>query len=298
MKNRALFAQIVAFCWLTLGCMHLAKPDLKRGDFEPPPTASSAEIFRLFEFAKRLENEAVDEASLERTIEAYEKLLYMAPNHMESLETLGHLYLLLGDGYQTQKSKQKKSITKAIEYNERVMLNHDEFRKRVENGDPIWEAVDVLGKDEMKAMHFWVTGVFYYYKDCLGAFGQMINFRWIKRAKRVMEHMNDVDPDWGNGMVQFNWACYYLSIPVFAGGDRDLAKEYFDKSIAKSSDQLFSIWGRAKYYYVKMGKAQEFKAELQWIVAQDLSRFSDPFPWKVYFQNDAKLMLENIDQLF
>lgn len=253
----------------------------------------------LYLEAKTVEKQANDKESLVELVNIYEKVLENNPNHLDSLSELGHFYLLLGDGFETNKSKQSKFFLKAIEANHRFMyLNNPRFRERIDSGGKLWEALDLLTENEMQAMHFWTTGVFYYYKSSLGFWGQIFNYKSLIRAKSVMQRMTDINPDWGNGMLDFNWACYYLSIPESLGGDREKSKDFFDKAVDKSKDKMAFTWGRAKYYYTKMNNPQGFKKDLEWLMNQNIDNFTDPTPWKNYFKGDAQLMLNNYEKHF
>jgi len=253
------------------------------------PRKTAQRIDQDLQRAKESENKAKDNASLSETIGAYEQVLAYDPENEEALRYLGHLYLLQGDAYSRKKSEMKALFIKALQANERLMsLRNPAFRKKVESGATVWDAAYLLTEQDMQAMHFWVTGVFYYYKDCLGFFGQVINYRWVKRAKLVMDRMAAIDPDWGDGMLYFNFGCYYLSIPETIGGDRLKAREYFDKAVALGKDIMVSRWGRAKYFHQKMNDFKEQTDDFRWVARQHIEDYKDPPAWKYYFVADAE----------
>jgi tetratricopeptide (TPR) repeat protein len=246
-----------------------------------------------------LEAKADGAESLRAVIQAYEEVLQHSPANIEALNKLGHLYLLLGDGYETSRAKKKACFIKAIQCNERAMFHGNrDFQQRLAEGAALWEALPALTLNEMNAMHFWATGVFYYYKECLGFFGQVLHFRWIVRARMVMERMSELDPDWGHGMLHFNWGCYYLAIPESLGGDRGKARDCFAKAIDHGPGFLIFRWGRAKYFHFKMRDADSFKEDLRWVATRHSDDFADPYPWKAFFQKDARFMLEHFDRYF
>ncbi|MBN2398713.1 MAG: hypothetical protein JXI33_00045 [Candidatus Aminicenantes bacterium] len=283
------FAFLAAAC-----CMHWRSPAAAPN--------SSAESFAgqpLLLRAIELESRADGAEALREAIQAYEEVLDMAPGNLEALDKLGHLYLLLGDGYEMSRAKKKACFIKAIQCNERAMFyGNRDFQKRISAGARLWESLPALTLNEMGAMHFWATGIFYYYKECLGFFGQIIHFRWIVRARMVMERMSELDPDWGRGMLHFNWGCYYLAIPESLGGDRKKARASFARAIDLGPEFMIFRWGRAKYFHFKMRDAESFKEDLRWVAAQNIADFADPYPWRVFFRKDAAFMLENFDYYF
>ena len=63
-------------------------------------------------------------------------------------------------------------------------------------------------------------------------------------------------------------------------------------------DHPLGRWGRAKYFHVKVGNRDGFVEDLEWVVAQDPRQATSPYRWNVYFQSDARLMLERVDRIF
>ena len=147
-------------------------------------------------------------------------------------------------------------------------------------------------------MFFWVNAVFYSYKEGQGFIGQMINFRWMKRAKQVMEHMTSIDPDWGGGALHFTWGVYFLSIPESIGGDRKKSAQYFRKAIEIGPKNLLNRWGRAKYYHIKMNNPQGFREDLEWVLSRDIQQSAGHPAWNTFFVKDARRLLDTMDRYF
>ena len=110
--------------------------------------------------------------------------------------------------------------------------------------------------------------------------------------------MTEIDPAWGGGAIYFTWGVYYLSIPEAVGGDRPLSAEYFAKAIVTGPDWLLNRWGRARYFHIKMGNPIEFKEDLAWVLAQDITEAPGHFAWNAYFQTDARDLLDHSDDYF
>ena len=183
-------------------------------------------------------------------------------------------------------------------YAEGAMFTNPSFRQCIQLGEPTWDACRVLGVREMDAMLFWVNAVFYSYKDGQLPMGQVLNFRWVQRARQVMDHMTSIDPDWGGGVLHFTWGVYYLSIPESIGGDRKKSAEFFSKAIEVGPDRLLNRWGRAKYFYVKMKNPRGFREDLEWVLSRDVGQSPGNAAWNAFFVRDAKQMLDTMDSYF
>lgn len=294
MKKALLIDLILLFMMAILtGCFQW---NPKYHAIDTAPSSADSEV--LLHEANKLANTADGPEKLNRAINAYENLLEIDPSIYEALTHISSLNLLMGDAYSGNRSEKIEYFRSAMNYSAQAMYTSPDFKKQVNEGAELWEAIDTLSIREMDAMFFWTTGVFYYYKEGLHPIAQVINYRWIRRAKLLMERMKVLDPEWGGGGVYFMWGLYYLSIPESVGGDRNLSSEYFDKAIAIGPHWLMNRWGRAKYFHIKMGNKEQFKMDLEWVLAQDIEKCMDHFAWKIFFRKDAYYMLAHIDEYF
>ena len=220
------------------------------------------------------------------------------PDHYPSLITLAHLYLLYGDGYVNDPSDQGAYFQKSLQYCQEAMRTNPLFEQAISDGRSPWEASGLLTVDEIDAMVFWATGVFYYYKECLGPVGQMINYPWIRRAQTMLKAAEKLDPDWGGGMIYLSWGLYYLSLPDAVGGDKVKSARYFNKAIETGPEWLIHRWARGKYFHVKMQNKAAFAGDLQWVLDQDIETARDHMAWKRFFKSDARQLLDRKDELF
>lgn len=278
---------------LSSGCMTWQPqwPDLQSS------SRQSAASVRLEE-AERLGHRADSQSAITAAVAAYQAVLDENPVNYQALVSLAQLNLLLGDGYATGITEKRAYFQKALVYAEGAMFTNPSFRERVQLGEPTWEACRALNIREMEAMLFWVNAVFYSYKEGQWYIGQVINYRWIQRARQVMEHMTSIDPDWGGGALHFTWGVYFLSIPESIGGDRNKSAAYFEKAVEIGPDRLLNRWGRAKYYYVKMKNPAGFRQDLEWVLSRDVEQSPGNFAWNVFFAREARQMLAAINRYF
>jgi len=248
--------------------------------------------------AQRLLDSAANASDLRDAIDALQAIVDADPDDVSALERLSEAMILYGAAYASDRKEKASWYESGIQTAERAMATNEEFRVRVEAGEPIGAASDSLGQAEMRPMLFWVTGVSYYFKECLTSPGRAVSFRWMMHTKRVMDRMLALDPEFERGAVLFSLAIYHIAAPPGAGRDLDLSADYFDRAIEAGPSSLLVRWGRAKYFHVKTGDRDAFRQDLEWVLAQDPHAASSTYAWNVYFQSDARTMLGAIDETF
>lgn len=259
------------------------------GENAPGPALAGADA--LFE-------NAGDAGRLQQAIRAYEALLPSAPDRGAVLARLSEAHILFGAAYADGKNAKAHAYTTGIRYAERAMAGNPAFLRRVKAGEPLGDASAELGRAEIRPMLFWVTGVSYYYKECLGGLGHLLQFRWMLRTRQVMERMMELDPAYEHGAVPFSLAIYFIGLPASAGRDLERSAELFAQSVADAPSSLLAPWGRARYLHVRTGDRAAFQRDLEWVLAQDPTRAESPLRWNVYFQRDARELLGRIESLF
>lgn len=280
---------------LVVGCMSWApgyetpyRPSSVAPERGAQPSADADELFAV----------AGDANALAAARRAYESRLETNPEDYDTLVRLSEVYILTGAAYSPTRRAKAEAYVVGIRLAEAAMATNAAFRRRVDAGATLGEAVKELGAEEMKAMLLWVTGVSYYFKECLSGLGHVVNFRWMTRTRETMEHMMAIAPDFEHGAVPFSLGIYYRALPASAGGDLERSKELVDQAVAMSGDHFLARWGRAKYVSVALDDRESFEADLRWVLSQDPSSASSSFAWNVYMQRDAAEMLERIDSIF
>lgn len=243
--------------------------------------------------------EAADTAErLRDTIAAYEFILQNEPSNTHLLTQLAEANILYGAAYARSASEKAAAYRNGIRFAERAMTANPEFRARVASGATIGEAADTLTTADIRPMLFWATGVSYYFKECLSGFARLTHYRWMLQTREVMERMMELDPAHEAGAVPFSLAIYHIGSPPGAGRDLERAASLIDQAIAVSPGSLLPRWGRAKYLHVRTGDREAFRRDLEWVLAQDPRAPGSSYRWNVYFQRDARAMLEAIETHF
>lgn len=298
--KRAARTLIPALPLLFGGCMSWTpgwqSQPIGRASDRPPAAAPAVDAGSALARAESLFEEAIDAGRLRRTIAAYDEALRLAPEAGEVLVRLSEAHILYGAAYAEGQRERALSYTTGIRYSERAMALNPGFRRRVELGETVGEASVELGIQEMRAMLFWVTGVSYYYKECLSPLGNLLQFRWMLRTRQVMERMMALDPGFEHGAVPFSLGIYFIGLPPSAGGDLQRAGDLLARAVAESPTSLLPRWGRAKYLHAKTGDRAAFRRDLEWVVEQDPGAADSPLRWNVYFQRDARELLAGNDR--
>lgn len=249
--------------------------------------------------AEELRQGASSREQLSVLIETYETILEVDPEHKQTLSDLAQYHMLMGAAYSENLKEKKQQFRKAIAYSEKIMYLNGEFKRRIDAGQTLWEASEVLTRNEADGMGWWSTAVFYYFKECIPDAFKIFNSQWIARNRIFMDKLETVAPDWNGGANYFNFGLYYLALPDALGGSLEKSAEYLQKAESTDPKRLLFRWGRAKYYYYYQENRQGFKKDLEWVLAQDPHRpTGDTYPWNAYFQTQAQELLSSIDELF
>lgn len=242
--------------------------------------------------ARRLGDVIDSPASARAAIVAWEAIAAGQPDQPEAFIELATLRLLEGAAYRNTRKDRLKCYVAALQDCERAMATNPGFHRRVQQGQKPWEAVAALGPREMGAMNFWSTGVFYIFRDCLGLFGRIINFRAMEGARDMLVRMDAIDPAWEEYVSAFSWGIYYLAMPSSRGGDKVRARESFDLAVTRGVHRTLPRWGRAKYYYLPRGEIAAARADLTAVVERDLDELGGNRSWNRNFQAEAASLLK------
>lgn len=291
-SSRLLF-MLPAF--LLVGCMSWT-PGWESAAVPPSTPGSAGEP--SIEQAEQAFYRADSREALEEARSEVARILADGGASKRSLRLASEIEILKGAAYDPDRGAKTNSYRNGIEYAERAMATHPEFAAKIRDGAELAEAVEVLGAEYGEEMLLWVTGVSYYFKECLSGLGHLVNFRWMLRTSTVMDHLAAVAPELQHGAVPFSLGIYNIGLPRSAGGDLELAAEYLDSAVSQSGSSLLPRWGRAKYLWVKTGDEEAFRSDLEWVLAQDPNGGDSPYSWNAYFQRDAREMLANIDRWF
>ncbi len=253
------------------------------------PTPQSKQLLAI---AHDLYMQANDLESLTRSIKAYQTVLIHNRGDYEALVQLSNQYILMGTAYFHNRKEKSAYFKKAMRHAELAMYTNTAFKVRIRDGSEPWEAADALNKAETEAMFFWVTALQYEFKEGMSLAGKIRNVDWMARALIFLDRIEEVNPDFGGGAIEFAKAICYYVLPEFKGGSKVEGEAYMHQAVARGKTRLLPRWGRGKYFYTMTGNSEKAREDLSWVSAQNLEAFEDPYPWRVFFQEDARTYLE------
>lgn len=241
--------------------------------------------------AHRLEHLAASAEEVQSLIAAFQKIEKVDPANYYALWKIGNYHILMGAAHSEKVKDKKFHYREAVKYCEKAMYTNEAFREAIKDGASITEASEILTLAEIDAMGYWYTARFYYFSECLHPLGRLFNTRIVIENNQMIEHIDRLDPSWAGGGNYFSRGLYYISVPERFGGSKQKAGEEFSMAIEAGPDYLVNRWGRAKYLYDLIGDTEGFYSDLKWVISQDPQQAGNPYPWNVYFQEDAKKLL-------
>jgi tetratricopeptide (TPR) repeat protein len=257
-------------------------------------TARKGDASGLITKANHQITDADTKEKVAELIQTYEQVLEIDPENYEALWSLGRYYVLMGVAYSENNEMKKEYSLKAMRVCERGMYTNPEFKKLVDDGATVWEASSALNLREIEAMDYWYTALGWYLSDCMNQAERILNIRWFARGQMIVDRMMAIDPAWGGGHPYACKAAYYAAAPSFMGGDLHKSAEYFAKADEAGAGWLYVKFSRAKFLHTKTGDREAFRKDLEWILAQDPHKALSPYPWNVYFQREAKRLLDQV----
>lgn len=245
----------------------------------------------IFAKADQFEENADTAEEVELLIETYKEVLKSDPLNYYALWKIGNYHILMGAAYAEKRKDKKYHYREAIRYCEKAMAINTTFKTEVLNGIKITDALGTLTLDEIDAMGYWYTARFYYFIECLKPMGRVVNTGIVINNNKMIERIDELDPGWAGGGNCFSRGLYYIAVPEKFGGSKQRASDEFAEAIQIGPTYIVNRWGRAKYLYDLIGDKEGFKSDLEWVVTQDPHDAGNPYPWNVYFQEDARKLL-------
>lgn len=287
MKSPLAYLIIIPLIMQISGCAMKWNPSWQEA-YGDRPTEQSIE---LSQEADRILQSATDETTLRASITAYEQVIAENPGDYNALKMLSTQYILLGTAYTENRHEKSNFFRRAMVYAERAMGTNEKFRTMIDAGMMPWEAATSLTSNEVEAMFFWVTALQYEFKEGMNLPGKIININWLHHALLFLDQIEQVDPQFGDGAVEFAKVICYYALPKSKGGSKEKGDEYMQRAVNRGGKRLMPRWARGKYYYPIKGESEKAHRDLEWVAAQNLDDFEDLYPWRVHFQEDARLLL-------
>ncbi len=256
------------------------------------------DVQEILDKATKFMDEADSREKVVELAEMYEHALKIDPDNRTALAALGSCNFLLGYGYADNTDDKEIYYLRAIRACERLLYLNPDFKARVDQGEKLWDAVDILTVNDMEALWWWHLAAGSYLADCHSMPVKLINLAWSSRIKTILTRMMEIDPEWQNGSPYYLWANYYAKAPSIAGGDIAKSEEMFNKAIDTGPTMLNFRRTRARNLYIQTKNRESFIRDMEWVLQQDPHKAPLGYHFNAFIQRDARKGLEDIDKLF
>ncbi len=226
----------------------------------------------------------------EATQTEYDAQLY------ESFWKLSNSYYLLAEMLTSDADAELRLelYDKGLTSSERGLDCFPSFRKAFAAGEAEEDAVKTIGIDGIEAIYWTAVN--------LGKWSRQMGFSYVlfnkNKAKSMIEYIRELDDQWYYGGADRYLGAFYSVAPSIAGGDMELSKEHFDKSISIAPDYYGTHVLLAEYYATKMQDRELFESELNFVINGPLDVLPDVIPLQRIEKEKARVLLENIDEYF
>lgn len=263
----------------------------------PAPEAGSAAVDPIAA-GDALWAERGSEANIRAAIAAWESAIPANPENGELFARLARGEYLLADGYLRAGDKKEEylaTFTKGVDYAERALTSFSpEFKKRVQAGEKVMDAIAVVGKESVPAL--------YWYSSNLGKWARAKGFATTLGNKDTIKALMDrclaLDPTFFYGGPDRYFGAFYAVAPSFAGGDLNKSEEHFKKSLALAPSYLATKVLMAENLAVKKQDREMFKRLLDEVVAAPDDLIPELVPESRIEKQKAKELLAQIDEKF
>ncbi len=118
----------------------------------------------------------------------------------------------------------------------------------------------------------------------------------LAEVKAIIGRIKDIDPNFYYGSPSLFYGVYYSAFPEDFGGDLKKAKEEFDKALKISGEEFLTTKLFYAIFYLKaINDKENLIKTLNEIINVDIEKYPDTRLLNLVTQNQAKEILENID---
>jgi tetratricopeptide (TPR) repeat protein len=244
--------------------------------------------------AEALWEQRAEPAKLQEAIAAYEAIAEANPSDRETLARVARGWYFLADAYTEPGDLQLERYQKAIEWGKRCMAINEGFATRIEDGDKEKDAAESLTVDDVPCTYWTASALGKWAK----ASGIAKSIKHLPTVKAYVGRVEELQPDYFfHGPARY-WGAFYSVVPSFAGRDLEKSAEYFEKTLAGSPGYLGSYVLRAENLAVAAQDVKQFDADIETVLAFDLSTVPELEPENRMEVEKAKRLKEQRNELF
>ena len=293
---RALSLTLV-FAMTVFACAGSRQVGICRSDLFSTPSAQGDAAAALSR-ADAAWTQRSDEAKVRETIAALEEVVAIDPGQANVYPRLARANYFLADAhirFDEEAEEEMLSVYEKGTYYAEMGLAavSDDFRGRKCSGESTETIVGSLGEEAVTSMYWYATnlGKWALAKGILVAIGNKDDIF------AMMTQVETLDPDFFHGATGRYFGAYYTKIP-FPGGDPELSRANFDKSIDQAPNYLATRVLLADYLATKIDDAKTFEEQLTYVLKTSPDMIPDLAAENAVEQRKAQLLLEDFETYF
>jgi len=236
-----------------------------------------------FELAREHWEKRGEPASLKQAIEIYQKAYELEPSYALA-ERLAYANYFLADAFEQGEAK-AAGYYKGYEWGLKA-LNYDANFKKLtgQEGKNMGEAVTGLGKEYAGGIFWTATAIGKWAKMK----GILKTVKYSKQARKMVEHLYQIDKTYYYGGAPRWLATYYAVAPGMFGGDMKKSKQCYDEALALAPDYFATSVLMAESYASKIKDQALYNKLLDEVLAKPASIISEIEPEQITEQEKAK----------
>lgn len=228
-------------------------------------------------------------------------MISIAPDNRDLLVIGAQAYCGYTMGFVEDFDPQRASelYAKGKEYGYRALLSHKKFRKAIEKGVPLWDAVKLIEDDEkdFAPALFWTAM----------CWASWLNFNMtdpsamlgIPGMRAIIDKLYKIDDKYFYGGVHLLLGAYYSQIPALMGGGIEKSKEEFQKAFEISEGKMLlqNVY-YARYVATALQDEELFVSELQKVLSAPMDILPEQKFTTTIAKKKAEYLLRNKDKFF
>lgn len=213
------------------------------------------------------------------------------PTDVNLAARLSRAYYLIANYIESDPEKKDELFTKGLEIGERSLGLFPEFRKIYQDTKDEKKALQGVGVDGIEVI-YWTGANF-------GKWAAEKNLLIRLGNKSKIEAYNqrvfDLDRNFFYGAADRFFGALPTKVP---GGDLNLSKFHFEKSIELAPNYFGTRTLYAEYYATKAQDRETFVKQLEYVISTPYDLILEITPENRYEQEYAKKLLERVDEFF
>lgn len=224
-------------------------------------------------------------------LKAYIAVSEANPTDINLLARLSRAYYLVANYVESDPDKKDELFTKGLETGERALGLFPEFRKIYADTEDEKKAIKAVGIEGIEAIYW--TGA--NYGKWAAEKNLLIRLGNKSKIEAYNQRVMDLDRNFFYGAADRFFGALPTKVP---GGDLNLSKFHFEKSIELAPNYFGTRTLYAEYYATKAQDKETFVKQLQYVINTPYDLIPDLIPENKYEQEYAKKLLERVDEFF